>query len=253
MSKRSRTGSFFRANGDVEMKDNSGTTVIVRKKKPTAFTRTAALRGRRALTTLQRARLDAQPGKEIKYLDTFNTTMQFDATGAIACLNQLAEGSDNTQRVGRKIMNLSLQIKGFCNFISPSVGFYPCQYGRLLVVWDKTPQGNTPAITDILTNSTSTNFTNINNKDRFVILRDHGFFVGPTDGVNVSPDQFNPSYYEDFIKLNLASMFGNTTAVTPQTGGLILVSVGTAARGTGNGQSGSYSFVGSYRLKFTDD
>lgn len=97
------------------------------------------------------------------------------------CIPQL--GSDMTNRIGRKITIKSLYIRGFLELQTASTPTSPegaeAQQARLIVFWDTQPNGSNPAVTDILKSATSYGQLNLNNRDRFKIIKDKTFVFDP--------------------------------------------------------------------------
>lgn len=139
----------------------------------------AAARMRRAADAQVRrapARIAPRIGSrtELKSIDldlatTGSGTGDITTTMGRTCANAISIGADINQRVGRKITIRSLElhysILADGDEVSPSL----C---RIMVVFDKQANGTQPAGTDILTGSTVYSPKNLNNRERFLILKD---------------------------------------------------------------------------------
>jgi len=117
------------------------------------------------------------------------------ATANFALINGVQEGSAYYNRVGRKIVLKSLHVTGQVQTLAnlgiiDDGGFY----GRLLIVYDRQPEGVIPAIATVLSDYDQTGATastpisglNPTNAERFLILRDLRFAFSSTDNQNGS-------------------------------------------------------------------
>jgi len=140
------------------------------------------------------------------------------ATFELLCIPK--KGTDRFERIGRKIRLKNVHVKGK---IFPSslvtTNILP-EYLRYLIIWDKQPNGVPPVAADLLKDSTLAavtnvySFINLDNRDRFEILRDVSFpcaAVGLGPYENISPlDEIKPSFNIDqFIPLNGKEMVFN--------------------------------------------
>jgi len=99
------------------------------------------------------------------------------ATGTPTLLNGCVAGSQNYQRIGRKINLKSLQIRGH---LFPSDTTTNTCLVRMLIVFDKQSNGAAPTWGDVIksqniagtTSSTVTDMLNLDNRDRFEVIRD---------------------------------------------------------------------------------
>lgn len=96
-------------------------------------------------------------------------------TGNIACLNDIAQGSDYFERNGNSI--LCKYITGKLSMeINASATSTVC---RVIVFEDLSNQNQTPAVTDVLSTASPRALTNPLNTDRFNILVDKFFGLSP--------------------------------------------------------------------------
>jgi len=112
---------------------------------------------------------------EVKNVDVSNAISIPSATatfGTPVLLNGLDQGAGNSQRIGRRVILKSLLLRW--SFSLPSATEANGQLGpvRILIYYDKNPDGLIPGITDVLDNSSINGLTNLGNSDRFIILRD---------------------------------------------------------------------------------
>jgi len=184
---------------------------------------------------------------EIKCVDLPETTLTLNASGAIGAINLIRAGSSYFNRIGRKINMKSVR----CNFyLAPIRAVTVIDYVRIMLVYDKQANGALPSITDILqsTDQAGTNTTtnmsnaNLNNRDRFKILRDQRITLAavaagpPLQPTNMF-DQVSPNTnIEWFVKLGgMETQFRADSAPAVigdiATGALLLVTLGDFALG----------------------
>lgn len=197
---------------------------------------------------------------EKKYIDNASAIYQVNQTGSITLLNGCSTGTDNTNRIGRKFINKSVYIRGY---VAPEYDFsgqaaiaVTAQQARMLLVWDEQPQGNTPAITDILVEALPSSQLNLNNRDRFRILADEVFDFGPALSIQTATQaQFGYggnqiSEVKCFRKITLptvnAGTGSNITAIS--SGALFMVWIGSVAAGT----NVDTNAIVSTRVRFVD-
>jgi len=119
------------------------------------------------------------------------------ATNVIG-LNLLAEGTDYTNRISRKVHVVSVQIRATIN----SNGTVPCNV-REMCVYDMQPNGAVPAITDILDTGTVNTYAlsaplNLNNRDRFRVV---------WDKLHRLDDSYNAKNVNYYKKCNYETVF----------------------------------------------
>lgn len=179
---------------------------------------------------------------EKKSVDTLRKALEFDTVGNFTLLNAIDSGSNEYQRVGRKISMRSVAIRGFVKFAqagsTPSFDFL-----RLILFYDRQPNGAAPALADVLTSvdragtteSVSTSGLNINNADRFKVLRDWYWpIIWPATGTTPQNAELaavpETIAFKDFIKLGgMETHYNAGTAGTIAditTGSLYLLAVG---------------------------
>jgi len=186
---------------------------------------------------------------ELKYVDVAASNYAADTTGTVTCLNLTAVGDDNTTRDGRQICNRSIHIQGH---LAPTDTTTTDCFSRMLIVWDAQPNSGTiAAITDILTSSTSLAFTNLNNRERFTILRDCRYAQGAQNNTATQAYSNGSNNYviNEFINLkDIKTTYSGTTAVigSVATGALLMVTIGNVAANNGG------TFFVNTRLRFTD-
>jgi len=110
-------------------------------------------------------------------------------------LNNITQGADATQRIGRKIqiksirVLASVQVSSYWTNLNSAAGtsynqtnYCENQTARLVLVWDKQPNGAICFSSDVFVemngNTPSSSMMNLNNRDRFVILADEKRSMG---------------------------------------------------------------------------
>lgn len=165
---------------------------------------------------------------ELKYIDTAVTGSAITNSGAVTFLNGVAQGTDYTNRIGRKVIIKSI----LANFL-----FWPSLLQsdkgdcvRFLCVYDtQTNSGSAPAVTDILATADVNSPMNLNNRDRFHIIFDKRITMGAaayTAGAFVSGAIFqkHTSLYKKCAKDVIFSGTGATIG-SVQTGAIHLLTI----------------------------
>lgn len=188
---------------------------------------------------------------ELKSVDVPTGVVLCNTTAVITPLNLIRAGSSFNNRVGRKIEMISLRLVGQMVSVRTTVAQ---DYNRIMLVYDRQTNGALPAIADILqaTDQAGTNTTdsftgiNLNNRDRFVILRDEHLCM-PTQTQAAGTVITNPGGQIDpvsttfkldwYVKLKgLVAQFKADSAPAVigdiSTGGLYLVTFGDNVAGT---------------------
>lgn len=139
-------------------------------------------------------------GAEIKVVDLPKQTNFLYSTSAIYLLNATLEGAAFYNRIGRKVNMKSLHLVGDITkqrIEEPSPGSTTESYARLMILYDRQPNGSFPTPQDILTDYDATGTTsstaysglNMNNRDRFIVLRDTRISLcSPTDADMIASD-----------------------------------------------------------------
>lgn len=185
---------------------------------------------------------------EKKVIDTAAASYAVDTTGSITLINGVAQGSDFTNRTGRKSKMVTVQVAGQLGPTGGTDNSTGC-HAKVFVVFDTQPNGALPTMTDILTASTSDSFMNLNNRDRFKVVAQHDVALGPFD--NTSTTAYSDSaisLVSIYKKIDVETIYDGTTAgiADVQTGSLLLVTIGNNAAAQG------YVARLAVRVRFTD-
>ncbi len=168
---------------------------------------------------------------EHKVVDTAAASYGANTTGSVTLLNGVAQGSDFTNRIGRKVTMTSVQLRGF---LTPEDDQTEATLARVMLVYDSQPNGALPAVTDVLTAADSRSFNNLNNRDRFRVLVDETHALGQRDTTNSLEGAPTAIVLNRYRKCNLPVVFDGTTAAIGdiQTGSLFLLTIGNQASGS---------------------
>jgi len=134
----------------------------------------------------------------------------------------ISQGTTKNQRIGNKIHAYQIRITGVALVQSANNAGEVC---RLMLVWDKQANGATASPADVLEQGTGatvaagtglTSFVNMDNVERFVILKDKKYSFNPTSAGGGASASF--PYYVNFKmnkKINMKVDYSSTTgAVT---------------------------------------
>lgn len=191
-----------------------------------------------------------QMGPEIKNVDTNFLNVQPSSTGAVTLLNGMTQGTTSVTRIGQKIEMTACQIKlAYYNSASiDSVTTVGMDLLQVSLVYDKQANGTAPTWSDIFTDSTAINAPtgarNVNNLDRFVVLK--------TFHVCLNTDGPSADYIEHYVSMNHDVRYNTGTAGTVadiQTGALYLAYSNTNAIAN---VANSGNIVANIRVSFKD-
>jgi len=197
--------------------------------------------------------------QELKVFDVAPATYNVNTTGIVQAICMPTLGSDMNNRIGRKIELRTFQCKGWICIANaqaqpPTVSEVAAQCCRFMLVWDTQPNGAIAAITDILQTATPASMLNLNNRDRFRILKDKMFALDPFlfDTATSKASATNQiKCIKWFKKLSLETVFNATnggTIADIASGALLAVWVGSQA----NGLNGPVDAAISYRVRYAD-
>lgn len=223
---------------------------------------------------------------EIKSVDIPSTvyTLALDVASntQVKLLNGIQEGAGFYNRIGRKVALRSLYMRGTIRLINTGRGtaapVYIAQssddFVRIAIVYDRQPSNAAlPNYDQIFKDYAQTNVAsssiisgpNLDNRERFVILRDFSTYLPATDQSatssvakpNVSVIDNEKNLIDEFIKLKgMETMFSGSTdpllVASITTGSLLLVTCGSFAAGGAAGTVPAYEFLAKFRLRYDD-
>lgn len=152
---------------------------------------------------------------ELKIIDNPAGTGAAPAAGVLILLNGVSQGTDYTNRIGRKILLKSLL---FRFTVVPTNTVLHATQGdvvRLLLIYDCQTNAATPAVSDVLASVAYNAPMNLTNRDRFKILADKYYTMASFDFsavpalVSGSPRPVQSKVYK---KMSLEEIFGGTGA-----------------------------------------
>lgn len=120
-------------------------------------------------------------------------------------INASGQGDASYEHIGKNVTLQSIALE--CDFYQPQTDA-SASVIRLMVVYDRQPNGAYPAIGDLLANDASAptfeSAINIAYRERFAVLRDCQFTLDTAQGIS--------RHYETYIKRNLDVNFASTGA-----------------------------------------
>lgn len=201
-------------------------------------------------------------GGELKVFDIDVASYAINTTGSVTLLAVPVLGTDMTNRVGRRIILKSVYVRGFMvvdgNLTQPPPAqVSTSQQWRFMLVQDNQPNGAAPALTAILKEQHPASQLNMDNRDRFRVLKDKTWVIDPflyssTATATLSGQANVTKQVKCYKKLNIDCIFNGTnggTIADINSGALWMVWVGNAAAVTG-GTDGV--FRGTTRVRFED-
>ena len=206
------------------------------KSSPSSSDKTLAKRRMARTSSLQAARMSLVPSyvgnlsvgsglglTERKVIDINTTQYAIESTGTqLQLLNGCVPGSQNFNRIGRKIFMRSLQIRGAINLTDTTAGTnVVC---RMVIVYDKQSNGSAPTWANIMTSQNISGTTssdvfamvNLDNRDRFVIIRDQLYIPGAIDNTATQTYAMGPGtiVLNEYIPLKLETLYSGGSAGT---------------------------------------
>ncbi|ALE29839.1 putative capsid protein [Lake Sarah-associated circular virus-27] len=195
----------------------------------------------------QERRMYSGMGPELKVIDSGPVgPLGFATAGAVALLNGVAQGTDDTQRIGRRATIKSILFRAFINptTTTDNIG----DQCRFLLVWDNQANGTALTVANVLNSATFSEPNNLDNRDRFKIIWDKWITMNPAVyAANVFTGG-NPQckMVHCYKKLNLETTFNGSGATIGSiaTGSLYVIAI--AQNATNN------NYVYNCRVRFTD-
>lgn len=161
---------------------------------------------------------------EKKVIDILLTSYAVENTGTqLQLLNGVAPGTNINNRIGRKLSLKSLQIRGVVAFTDNTTA--NPSFLRMVIVYDKQANAAAPTFANIMTSqdiagTTETNafsMVNLNNRDRFEVIRDKVIEMGVIDTTATQTFAVPPASatINEYIKLgNRETIYNAGTAGT---------------------------------------
>lgn len=182
-------------------------------------------------------------------------------TAIVTLINQVSLGSGANNRIGRSVMAKSVRIRG---------GFFPTgnagsalgEFLRVALVYDRQTSSSAPIYSDIWkcvdtsgnTSSGTFDMPNLDNEDRFLILRDWRLQLPATNAAGIAnagalQDPAQIMSIDEYVDLEgLPTIYSGATSggtATILSGGLFLVSLGSVAAASA---SANFNYTARYRF-----
>jgi len=165
------------------------------------------------------------------FVDTALTAYNGNTTGSIAQLNIVPRGASQSERVGKKIMMKSLQIRGLVQSDAAAT----LTQSAWMIVYDRRPGGALPFVTDILNTISPNSFLNDAASARFKILyRWSNVSLGNAGALTTDSTAYNIDLYLKIKGKSRYTTYANlgTGAIGDvDQGALYLVTVGASVAG----------------------
>lgn len=182
---------------------------------------------------------------ELKVIDNPGGSGNFAAAGIVVLMNGVAQGTDYTNRIGRKILLKSWLFR--VGIVPQAITSPSGDICRVMLIYDCQTNAATPAVTDILTTGFYNSPMNLNNRDRFKVLADKFVTIGAANYAAgaLTTGSPVPRQIKIFKKMNMEEIFGGTGATVGSinTGGLFVVFISLSATTT---------YVYDSRVRFLD-
>lgn len=161
---------------------------------------------------------------ELKVFDNNDQTTTTSQDGVVILLNGIAQGTDYTQRIGRKVCLRSLLTRFTCILNTGTTASETGDVVRLLIFYDSQTNATTPQVSDVLTSTSFDAQMNLTNRDRFKVVLDKFITMNgysSTAGALTAGSPV-PKMINKYKKMNMDVIFGGTggTVGSIQTGGL---------------------------------
>lgn len=114
-------------------------------------------------------RLESSTEKKNIDLLSNTTIIAAQTTATTFLLNACGQGDEVNTRSGRRTTMKKMEYRFLGNVVATTVGSSPL---RLLIVYDKQPNGAAPAVTDVVVANAISSMMNLNNSRRFKVLVD---------------------------------------------------------------------------------
>lgn len=190
-------------------------------------------------------------GGELKFFDTAISD-NIDLTGHVPAtggqLNLVPQGTQESQRIGRKIIIRSLRLR-FVSRITSAALVGGAGTVTIFVVQDKQTNGAAASVTSVLTGTnTTTDMPNLNEVNRFNILKKFTFTLNSTAGI-AGAYQLGQKSFDFYKKCNIPIEFDSTTgAITEIRSNNLFLLVGVQEAAADD----LINIVGTARIRYTD-
>lgn len=140
-----------------------------------------------------------RPATSNKFIDLAAANYEASTTGSVTLIYTIPQGTNQSERIGKKIKIKNIQIRGQLVVGSAQVNA-AIAVGYL--IFDKQPTGSLPAITDIFDSIGIASHLNDDNTDRFVVLKKHRYATFGDSNTPTTASSLAIYDVDDFIKMN---------------------------------------------------
>lgn len=182
---------------------------------------------------------------EKKYWDVQVTNVGDMTSGSVLnSLNLIPQGTTDQKRIGNKITIRNINIRGQFSLDDQGTGAFTSCIMRVILFVDKQCNGATATVADILTTADINSFRNMDQVERFVILKDKNYTL-PVTAANVLHTSDSTRTWNISKKCNYDVHFSSTTGaiteIRSNNVGLLYITSNTIVNAEGIA-----------RIKFTD-
>ncbi len=190
------------------------------------------------------------PNVELKFFDLDVDDTAIAATGTIASssLNLIAQGTDENERIGRKVTIKSVFIRFEVRLPTQTQGANASDVARIIVYQDKQANGAAATVLGILESANYQSFNNLTNRKRFRTLMDRTYdLVAAAGGGDGTTEDYGQVIISDtlFKKVNIPIEFNATvgaiTELNSNNIGILTIS-----------RTGLAAYASKVRIRFTD-
>lgn len=181
---------------------------------------------------------------ERKFSDIDTATYTVSTTGSFTLLHLPVTGADATQRVGRKTLAKQIYIRGRVGVeeatsLATPIAF-PSSQARMILFVDLQPNGAAPTVAALLKEALPSSQLNLDNRDRFRVLKDKVYTFDPVLQVDTATQAraaWNRTAYtiKLFKKCNIETIFNATNGgsiLDINSGAIYMFWIGSTASGT---------------------
>jgi len=189
---------------------------------------------------------------EVKYKDTSvgAATISTTLVRWADSINIVAQGDGQNERIGHKICLKKAMFRLRVNLLNQASATPSGATLRILIVLDKQCNGAVAAVADIITDADVYGFNNLDNTDRFVILKDKWVTVNPMTFASTGPTN---ALNEKFVKINIPLNIPINYNATASTGALATQRSNNILVCAASTSVNNVSLTGTYRIRYTDN
>jgi len=156
-------------------------------------------------------------GTELKSVDSHIDVTFNAASGNLVAIGMPIQTPSFFGRIANRTRGVAIEIRGIVGLTATNSNPISNQVGRMLVIYDRQPNGTPPSAPDILKDyaydgSTITNEyskLNMTNRDRFLILRDRPIFFAAVGANGGAPGGYNMLIVNDPNASNVPTFLVN--------------------------------------------